>query len=288
MAAQYSEQISILSRLDHGTALLLERCGIQLTSSASLVQRHLGVLNQHQINSHETAAKHLYETVEHVWEKLKNERDITTVSEGMVQRWILDEFASQGLVTDHPPIVAVGKNSANPHYSPEGDGSFFAQNQILQLDIFAKKETGIYADISWVGFLGSDPPQEVSSAFKSLLACRDSTLLFMQKNFADNGRIRGLEVDKHTRAALQECGFGKYLRHRTGHAIDWECHGIGVNIDSIEFPDERTLLDGSCFSIEPGIYFPDYGLRTEIDVYISEGLPVVSGKAPQNRLLTLA
>ncbi len=205
-----------------------------------------------------------------------------------MQKWILDEFDSRGLEADHPPIVGAGSHSADPHYSPVSGGERLQKDHVLQLDLWAKQPDGIYADISWVGFLGTKVPAQVQRAFDVLVAARDGCVDFINSKFAEHLPVKGGEVDAVARGIIEENGYGRYLRHRTGHSIDTESHGSGVNLDSVEFPDSRMLLEGSCFSVEPGVYMDTFGLRTEINVYISAGRAVVSGGKPQTRILTLA
>ena len=157
----------------------------------------------------------------------------------------------------------------------------------MQLDLWAKekKPGAVYADISWVGILGTRTPPRVEAAFRTVVEAREVALRFIEETLSDGQSVSGEQVDRQVRAFLEHSGYGEYLRHRTGHAIGEEVHGFGVNLDSIEFPDPRLLLEGSCFSIEPGLYLDRFGLRSEINVYISSGKPVVSGKKPQFELL---
>jgi Xaa-Pro aminopeptidase len=202
-----------------------------------------------------------------------------------------DEFERRLLITDHPPLAAAGVHSANPHYDFSGPGALIAGGDIVQLDLWAREKTpgAIYADISWVGFFGKRPPPEAERAFADLVRVRDSIRDFIEGELESRGKqgreLSGAEADQAARAMLTELGYGGALKHRTGHGIDTECHGSGVNIDGVEFPDPRPILEGSCFSLEPGIYFAGFGLRTEINVYVQKRKPVISGKKPQYRLL---
>jgi Xaa-Pro aminopeptidase len=193
---------------------------------------------------------------------------------------MLDEMEKQNLFPDHPPIVASGPNAGNPHYDFENKGALFKEGDAIQFDLWAKekKQGAVFADISWVGVFAEKASQKIEKAFTGLLAARDGAVLFIEKSLAEGKRPSGAMVDKTVREILIGKGYEKAIKHRTGHGIDTECHGSGVNIDSVEFPDSRLLLDGACFSIEPGLYFEDFGLRTEIDVYIQEGKAVISGK----------
>jgi len=292
VACQFSSELPGISFLDHGTARLLQDCGFNLTGASSMIQRFLGVLNREGIDSHLRAAVHLYDIVEKVWKRLRKEmRSDTPVWETTVQGWILGLFEELDLTADSAPIVAVGAHSADPHYNPDGGGSergaVLEPDSVLQLDLWAKerKKGAIYADISWVGVLGTHIPPKVEAAFRTVVEAREVALRFIEESLSGGSNVSGEQVDRQVRAFVERSGYGDYLRHRTGHAIAEEVHGFGVNLDSVEFPDPRLLLEGSCFSIEPGLYLEEFGLRSEIDVYISRGRPTVSGKKPQYELL---
>jgi hypothetical protein len=292
LACQYSPELPVLSFLDHGTALLLESQGFRLGSSASLVQRFGGLLDETGRASHGQAARDLYAVVASVWAKLEKAMSAgeVSVSEGTVLSWILEELEADGLAASPGLIVAAGPNSGNPHYGPPprpGEGRRVGKDEIVQLDIWAKKKTpgAVYADISWVGFTGKTPPARCAGDFAALVRARDSAVEFIAARLAAARAVRGMDVDAHVRELLAGAGYGGNLRHRTGHGIDTKVHGCGVNLDGVEFPDERLLLEGSCFSVEPGIYFEDYGMRSEINVIIQDGRPVVSGGEPQRELL---
>jgi Xaa-Pro aminopeptidase len=192
---------------------------------------------------------------------------------------MLEEMEKQGLIPDHPPIVAGGVNSGNPHYDFSGEGAVFEEGDVIQFDLWAKEaaEGSVYGDISWAGVYAPRVPAMVEKAFEDLVQAREGVLSFIGSELQAGKKLTGAEADQKTREILIERGYQDAIKHRTGHGIDTECHGSGVNIDSVEFPDPRFLLEGSCFSLEPGIYFSEFGLRTEIDVYIRQGGPVVSG-----------
>lgn len=290
LACQYSPEIPIISYIDHGTALLLESAGFHLASSAALLQRFRGLLDKNGILSHRTAADHLSEIVRLGWDRVREAFSRgQPLFEGDIADFFLSEFARRGLHTDSSPTVAVGPNAGNPHYSRSGKGTPIEADEVLLFDLWAKLDNldGIYADISWVGFTGPNPPPGVEKDFTRLIEARDAAVRFIAKGLAEGTALRGADVDAYTRNFLIGEGYEAALRHRTGHGIDRETHGSGVNLDSVEFPDHRILLEGSCFSVEPGLYFPEYGLRTEINVYIENLRPIISGGAPQTRLLTL-
>lgn len=289
LACQFSSTIRVISFLDHGTALLLEECGFTLLPAASLLQRFRGILTKEMVQSHQRAAAHLYEIVERTWASISRQMvEGHSLFEGDVQEYILNELKRRKLITHSPPIVACGVHSANPHYSPQGKGSLLEPNQVIQLDLWAKEEgdTGTYADISWVGFTRTTPPSSLLEVFSVLAEARDQTIQFIQQKLEGKEAVSGKEVDVFCRSFLKQAGFSHALKHRTGHGIDRELHGFGVNLDSVEFPDDRLLLEGSCFSIEPGLYFDQYGLRTEVNAYVWEGGLHLSGPYRQTTLLT--
>jgi Xaa-Pro aminopeptidase len=289
LGAHWSETVSAVSTLDLGTARLLEKSGIILAPADSLIQRLAGVLSPAGIESHEEAARKLYRIVEIVWGRIREAyASRRPLHEREVQAWILDLFREMGMETEHPPIVAAGPDAGDPHFEPgPGKDRQFGEGEVIQLDLWARlsRPDAIYADISWVGIFGPTPPPAAAAAFTVLRAARDRAVSFIRERLAAGEVPSGASVDRAVRAVLIEAGYEGALRHRTGHGIDVEVHGSGANLDSIEFPDPRRLIEGSCFSVEPGLYFPDFGLRTEIDVYMKGGQPVISGASPQAAFL---
>lgn len=284
-----SPEITVLSYMDAGTAETLTQGGLILIPALALIQRFKGLLAEQGIQSHERAAAHLYQIVDRVWDRVRHAyRNALVLREGDLRDEILREFENRSLITDHPPIVAAGKNAGDPHYDFSDSGKIIERGEVIQLDLWAKErsDSSIYADISWVGVFADGPQSTVGQAFADLVAAREGALNFIAEELRKSNRPSGAQVDQVTRDYLIDRGYTGALRHRTGHGIDTECHGSGVNMDSVEFPDPRLLLEGSCFSLEPGIYFEDFGLRTEIDVYIHEGQPKVSGGNRQFSLLT--
>ena len=286
-----SEMLPGISWLDGGTAALLEGQGLLLVSAGGLIQRFRGLLDGAGMEAHEEAAAHIYEMTGIAWNRVRDARNGGgTPSEGEIRDLFLEEFERRGLVSDHPPIVAAGAHSANPHYDFSGAGAAFREGDLVQFDLWAKKRGpgGIYADISWVGFYGAAVPARKAAVFRDLVGAREGAFRYIKEEMAAGRRIRGADVDRKTIEILSGAGHARAVRHRTGHGIDREVHGSGVNLDSTEFPDSRFLLEGSCFSLEPGIYFDGFGMRTEIDVYIKDGRPVISGGDRQFALLDCA
>jgi Xaa-Pro aminopeptidase len=285
----FSESITAISFLDGGTMRLFENAGLLPAPAAGLLQRFKGLLSPKDIAAHEQAANHLYEIVSIAWGRVRGaHKGGYVLHEADIQALMLAEMERRNLVTDHAPIVAAGAHAGNPHYDVQGAGAILREDDVIQFDLWAKDKGpgGVYADISWVGVYAKRALPRLEQAFVDLVSAREGAWDFIRRELDVCRRPSGAEVDKKTRQILINLGYEDALRHRTGHGIDTEVHGSGVNMDSVEFPDSRPLLDGSCFSLEPGIYFPDFGMRTEIDVYIRNGRPVISGQDRQFRLLT--
>jgi Xaa-Pro aminopeptidase len=285
----FSETLSAVSFLDAGTAAFLRKAGLTLCSAETLIQRFKSLLDAEGVASHRRAAAALYGIVETVWDFVRASRSgRRAVSEGDLRRIMEEEFVRLGLIRSHPPAAAAGVHSANPHYDFEGPGASIAEGDVIQLDLWAKEAApgSIYADISWAGVYAEKPDAAQEKVFTDLAAARDRTIAFIETELAARREtgLTGAEVDAYTRSLLIAAGYQTAIKHRTGHGIDTECHGSGVNIDSVEFPDNRFLLEGSCFSLEPGVYLEHYGFRTELDVYIAGGKPCYYG-ALQSALL---
>ena len=289
-AAQVSENITVISTLDHGTARYLEGLGFNLTDSAVLIQKTIGVLSEEGIASHERAAALLYNCIDLTWKNIKTHAaEGIQLTESRIQSWILDYFRDNNLVTDHPALVASGVHSSDPHYEVPSEGGIISPGDIIQFDIWAKENLpgAIYADISWVGVLAKTVPEELQTLFQTVTGARDRALDYISDRFEQGLPVIGADVDRVSRAYIEDAGYGTYICHRTGHGIDTEVHGSGVNMDCVEFPDHREIINGSCFSLEPGLYLERYGMRTEIDAYRKNGRLVVSGGPIQKQILTL-
>jgi Xaa-Pro aminopeptidase len=248
-----SDTLTVISYLDRGTAAVLESAGLELVSAAGLVQRFKGLLDNEGIASHERAAVALYDIVEQTWETARKAYGAAPLSEGDLLRVMTALIEGRGLITDHAPIIAAGANAGNPHYSCTGAGAPIREGEVVQFDLWAKeKDAGaIYADIAWVGVFAPAPSAEQERAFRELVSVREGVYEHIAGELAAGRTISGAMADAKARAALISLGYGPALKHRTGHGIDTQCHGSGVNIDSWEFPDPRPILTGSCFSLEP-------------------------------------
>lgn len=291
LAAQCSPTLPRLSTLDHGTARLLERAGFTLQPAENLVQWTLGGLSGAQLASHDRAAQALHDIVADSWQRIARTCAAgQAATEGAVRDGILAAFDERGMVTDHEPIVAFGAHSADPHYSAAGAGAALAAGQVVQLDLWCKEPApeAVYADISWVGVASTEPTARQREVFGAVRAARERAVTFLADAAAAGRTVAGSDVDRACRRELADRDLLSAVRHRTGHSIDTDLHGSGVNLDSFEFPDERPVTEGACFSVEPGLYFPgEFGMRTEIDVSIRCGRPVASGGPAQEALLSL-
>lgn len=290
IAVQADRNLTALSYLDAGTADLLKTSGIITQSASVLIQKYLGLLDENRINSHEKAGVILYSAVEETWNLVKDLFSKNNkITEKLLADFIHDYFRKNKLETEHRILVAFGKNTSDPHYETGKKDRTLEENTLIQFDLWAKekKQNSVYADISWVAYSGKSVPDKYTSVFKTLTGVRDFAVSMISERIAEGRTVTGSEVDSEVRNILISKGYQKAIRHRTGHAIDRELHGYGVNIDSVEFPDSRKINSGSCFSIEPGLYFSDFGMRTEIDCYIKNKALIISGKKPQEKILTI-
>ncbi|MBI1853608.1 MAG: M24 family metallopeptidase [Planctomycetes bacterium] len=294
VAMQYSPENAIpyVSRVDAGTIELVRALGTEVVSSGDLVAAFEASLSPDGLASHEEAAKHLYRIVEDAYAEIgKRLAKKQAVNEYDIARYIMDRFESAGMASHDAPIVGVGPNSGNPHYEPTETASApMKAGDFVLIDLWAKmKRPGaIYADITWVGFLGDRVPDKIAEVFAIVAAARDAGIQRAKDGLAKGERLRGCDVDDAVRAVIAAKGYADKFIHRTGHSIGEEVHGNGANMDNLETKDERRVLPRSLFSIEPGIYLPEFGVRCEVDVYAEEKTARVTGGKPQDRVLTVS
>ncbi len=289
-AANYSPGIPVGSFLDHGAALLFRSFGAALVPSETLVARCLGGLSAEGRRTHEAAAQVLYGAVADAWSRIGAAfAEGRTVTEGQARDWILASLDAAGMESDAPPIVGAGRHTADPHFSVAAGGAALEQGEVVQFDLWAKMKTpgAVYADISWLGVCAPAPTAEQKRLFDAVVQAREAALSLLQRRLTEGVPVSGADVDGAARAALVKAGFEELIKHRTGHSIGTRVHGFGVNLDSVEFPDNRALTDGALFSIEPGLYREDFGMRTEIDCLIHDGRAMVTGGQRQTELLTV-
>src|SRR5262245_6964752 len=294
IAMQYSPNNSIpyVSRVDAGTVELIRSLGVEVVSSADLVNHFESAWSQDQLSLHETAADALYEIVNAAFNEIGLElRAGKTVTEYDIQQFIVKAFSDRGLISRDPPIVAVNANSASPHYEPTRERhSRISGGDFVLIDLWARvnRPGSVYADITWTAYAGPEAPGRMTRVFEIVRDARDAAVNFVKQAFSAGRTIHGWEVDDVCRDVIKRAGFGDYFIHRTGHNIHTEVHGNGANIDNLETRDDRVLLPHTCFSIEPGIYLEgDFGVRSEIDMYVGVGEARVTGGTPQRELVLI-
>jgi Xaa-Pro aminopeptidase len=288
LAMQYSPENAVpyISRVDAGTVELVRSCGPEVVSSADLVQTFEAVLDDEQERSHLEASRILPEIVMEAYgEVARGVKEGRPRSEREIQQFIMQRFTDHDMTTYHPPIVAVDAHSGDPHFEvAEVGSSIIGEGTFLLTDIWAKFNAprSIYADITWTGFVGSEVPETHGKIFDIVRRARVAALAaqqFVKEAFAEGRPIRGCEADDVCRGVVREAGYEDRFIHRTGHSIGEEVHGNGANVDNLETRDERLLLPRTCFSIEPGIYLEEFGVRSEVNMYIhGNGRAVVSGR----------
>jgi len=201
----------------------------------------------------------------------------------------MEAFQRENLITDDPPIVAVNANSGNPHYEPRAESSApIREGDFVLLDVWAKKNTpgAVYYDITWTGFVGKSPSDKMREIFKIVSGARDAGVRAVQEGIGAGRAMAGWEVDRAVRAHIKNAGFGDYFIHRTGHSIGTDVHANGANMDDLEIHDERRILPNSCFSIEPGIYLPEFGVRSEVNMLVRAKSAEVTGRI-QNEIVII-
>jgi Xaa-Pro dipeptidase len=274
VAMEYSpgNAIPYVARVDAGTIELVRSLGVEVVSSADLVQVFEARWGEAGRAAHERAARHLGEvaTLAHGWVR-EAVKAGGTLEEIEIQRRMVAEYDARGLITNGPPIVARNAHAGNPHFEPtKANSEPVGDGDVLLLDLWAKEkgEDAVYADITWMGFVGKKIPADVQHVWDVVMGARDAGIRYVEERCARGVTVRGADVDDATRAVVQAAGLEKFFIHRTGHSIGLETHGNGANIDNLETRDERVLIPDTGFSIEPGVYQPKFGVRSEIDMYI--------------------
>ena len=282
VAMQYSENNTIpyVSRVDAGTVELVRSSQTNVISSGDLIQRFESVWTEAQLQQHLASAQVLTSIAAAAFEKAADEiRRRDESSERAIQEFILKRFREEGWVTSSPPIVAVNENSADPHYQPSEESySKISKGDFLLIDLWAKPDdrNGVYADITWTGFLGEVVPQQHGEIFDVVRRARDQGVEFLRQRMKAGNPPQGWEVDDAVRALVREAGYGEYFVHRTGHNLGREVHGNGVNFDNLETHDTRRVIPEITCTIEPGVYLENFGVRSELNVYIAEDGPQVT------------
>ncbi len=289
MEVSPSDAVPYLDRVPHGVVQLIEGFGARVVSSGALITRFAARWSASELAGHRRAAEALREIAHEAlrWAGSELARGVE-VRETTVQSHVMASFARAGLVTDHGPIVGFQANAANPHYEPKpGADRVLAAGDLLLLDLWAGVALGtVFADQTWMGFAGREPPEDVRRAWCVVRDARDAAVTLLQDRWKKHEPVTGAALDDAARGVIRAAGFGDYFVHRTGHSIDRDLHGSGPHLDNFETADERTLMPGVGFSVEPGVYLTGrFGIRSEINVYLAESGPEVTPKQPQQELL---
>jgi Xaa-Pro dipeptidase len=292
LAMQYSprNEIFYVSLVDAGTIELVRSLKKRVVTSADLVQKFEAAWTPEQAESHRAAGRLVDKITQGAFRRAaEHVREGRALTEFDLVQWMLGEFRANGLETEDGPNASVGPSSGDPHYEPRAGASRpIRAGELLLLDVWAKlaKPESVYYDITWMGFLGPEVPARYAKIFSVAREARDAAVAFVQKNVRAGRPIAGFEVDRVARGVIRKAGFAKNFVHRTGHSIGRDVHGAGANMDDLEIHDVRRILPHTCFSIEPGIYFPEFGIRTEVNVYVDDGDAGTTG-AVQREILPL-
>ncbi len=284
IAMQYSPKCAIpyVSLVDAGTLELVRSFGIEVVSSADLIQEFEARWNEKQLQSHLEAGKLVDRARREAFDFIAGRiRATEPVTEYEVQQFILKRFSDSGLTTTHGPIVGVNANGSDPHYEPTLNRTCRIQRgDFVLIDLWAKltEPNAVYYDITWTGFCGDRIPERIQNVFQIVRNARKKGSAFAIQKASNCESFAGYEVDDVVRGYIEKQGFGEFFFHRTGHSIGTDVHGTGANMDNLESHDERRVIPGTCFSIEPGIYLPEFGIRSEVNVYVGEGFGRVTGE----------
>ncbi len=283
LAMEYSPDgaIPYISRVDAGTVEAVRHLGATVVSSGDLVQRFEAVWSEHGLATHRAASACLYRIKDRAFALVAERMETgAPVNELEVQQAMVRWFEEEGLVSDSAPVVAAQEHSGNPHYLPTPASSrAIGRDEVVLLDLWGKRDTAgaVYADITWVGYTGAHVPAEEAAVFRAAREARDAAVALVLEATRAGRELRGWEVDRAAREVIDGAGFGAHFVHRTGHSLGREVHGNGVHMDDYETHDDRRLLPGTGFTIEPGIYLERFGVRTEINMHVGPREATVTG-----------
>jgi Xaa-Pro aminopeptidase len=283
-AMQYSPRCAVpyVANVDAGTVELVRALGVDVVSSAALIQIFEARWTPAQLEMHLEAGRRVDRIRGEAFELVRHAtRAGKPLDERSVQQFVLRRFAECGLTTDAPPIVGVNANAADSHYAPPEVGSAPVRcGDLLLLDLWAKLDEpgSVFYDVTWMAYCGEDVPGPMRAAFEAAAAARDAAVSLVKRAAAAGRELRGFEVDDAARGVLEARGYGGFVRHRTGHSIGRDVHGAGANMDNFETHDDRPVIPWTCFSIEPALYLPCFGVRTEINLFVGEGEARVTGE----------
>jgi Xaa-Pro aminopeptidase len=278
--------LPVVSRADAGTVELVRSLGVEVVSSADLIQAAVARWSEGDLADHRAAAAGLMASLEALWEQVRRADD-GALTEYAGQQFLLERFAERGLTTEDPPIVAVNGHAGDPHYEPSAtDDTPLRRGDWLLVDLWARVDRPgtVYADSTWVACLG-EPSARQREVFEAVVRARDAALERIRAGFGRGEPVQGWQVDRAAREVVVAAGYGDSFTHRTGHSLGQQVHGPGVNLDDFETHDTRTLIEGVAVTVEPGIYLPDFGVRSEINVVIGRDGPLVT--LPEQREITL-
>ena len=291
IAMQYSPRNAIMyvSMVDAGTVELLREFGKEIVSSADLVSHFEAVLTETQIATHYEAQQRLDEILASGWKEIGQRVRSGGTDEFAMVRWLSDAIERSGMVTEHGPNVSVGPNSADSHYEPTAQSSRpIRLGDFVLIDVWAKlagRPEAVWYDITWTAVVDREPSVREMAVFAAVHDARDAAVQLVSSAFARGEEIAGWQADEAARQVITQTGYAEWFTHRTGHNIGTELHGSGAHLDNLETHDERRILPNTCFSVEPGVYFPgDFGLRSEVNMITQPGRAAVTGKL-QERLL---
>lgn len=290
IAMQYSPNnlVPYIGLVDAGTVELIRSFGKDIVSSGDLVARFEAAWSEEQIQTHFAARDAVDQVTAAAFQEIGRRVRNGGTHEYEMQQWIMEAFRRENLVTEDPPIVAVNEHSGNPHFEPRADHSArIKEGDFVLLDIWGKKNipNAVYYDITWTGFVGAAVPERYTKIFEIVRSGRDAGIQAVQSAMAAKRRLEGWEVDKATRDSITQAGYGEYFVHRTGHSIGTSVHANGANMDNLETKDEREIIPNTCFSIEPGIYLPEFGVRSEVNMLVRAGSAEVTGKIQKEIVL---
>lgn len=292
VAMQYSPncRVPYVAMVDAGTVESIRGLGVEVVTSANLIQQFESRWTAEQLESHLEAGRRVDRIRAEAFARISGAvRAGSRVTEWEMQQFIQNRFREDGLVTDHGPDVAINANASNPHYDPREDAcSEIHAGDLVLIDMWAKlnQPGAVYYDITWTGFCGAAPPADIQNIFGIVRDARDKAIQCVTEAVAKRRELRGFEVDDAAREHIRQAGYAEYFFHRTGHSIGEEVHGTGANMDNLETHDERRVIPWTCFSIEPGIYLPKFGIRSEVNVFVEESRAGVTGEI-QRELLAL-
>jgi Xaa-Pro dipeptidase len=289
IAMQYSpnNDIMYVSMVDAGTVEFLRGLGREIVTSADLVSQFEAVLSKKQIASHAAAQKIIDEVVAESWKDIARRlrpakgKKPAPLTEFSHMQWLANAMRRAGLVWENGPNVSVDAHSSDSHYEPTASRSArIKKGDFILIDIWGKvnKPGSIFYDITWTGVIGREPSAREQQIFETVRNARDAAIAAVEKAFAAGREIRGFEADDAARGVIRAAGFGEYFTHRTGHNIAQELHGSGAHLDNLETHDARRILPNTCFSVEPGIYLPEFGVRSEVNMLTSPGKAWVTGR----------